>query len=390
MKQFILLLSVLILVVATYAGISVPPIVWYNSTSSLGIAYQINPGTNITITGSGGNFTVDAIGSAANTTAEGFVADQVLFGSSTTGIKGSANFIYNTTIPSFNISNSNLTFLFSRTVDQWFVNQTNSVGTEWVSNGPTSLIWVDDNRAGTTVNEKEEATLVITGDGTYSAYFEDQVYIGNQITAYGGLTFNGDDNVGYFGIGSGVDSVMAWDLNGAGDDFLSWAIRRQEATDSACIYLFTDYTNNNPTGDTAHDNYISPTLVLLNSNGADAKDYAGVIMGERTQSNVAITHYFDFYAMTGASDGSVSATTTEIAAAFRIGDSGSATFTRGGSSGDVLFEDDIEVDGTAYFDGAIQSSGITGYNSAITVKGSDGNNCTITFTNGICTSTTCP
>ena len=299
--------------------------------------------------------TIDAISLAGtgNVTAEGFVADQVLFGSSTTGIKGSANLIYNTTIPSFNISNGNLTFLFSRTADQWFVNQSNTAGTEWVSGNPTGLIWIDDNRAGTTVSEKEEASLVVTGDGTYSAYFEDQTYFGNAINAYAGLLMRADDNVAYTSIGADIDIVWAYDLNGAGDDFLSWAIRRQAASDSAAIYLFTDYTNNNPSGDTAHDNYISPTFVLLNSNGADGGDYSAVVIGERTQSNVATTHYFDFYAMTGASDGGVNAATTEIAPMFRIGDSGTATSGHSLSSGDVLFEDDVEINGMLWADGGV-------------------------------------
>lgn len=297
--------------------------------------------------------TENAPAGAGNVTAEGFVFDQIPYAVSTTGIAGSANILYNNTNPIFKVSNSNLTVLFSRYANQLYINQTNTTGIEWASGSPTSLIWIDDNRAGTTVNEKEEASLVITGDGTYSAYFEDQVYIANQITGTAGLWFKGDDNVGYFGIGVDVDSVMAWDLNGAGDDFFSWGIRRQAASDSATLYLFTDYTNNNPSGDTAHDNYISPTLVMLNSNGADAGDYAAVVMGGRTQSNVAATHYFDFYAMTGASDGGVSAVTTEIPAMFRIGDSGTATSGHSLSSGDVLFEDDVEINGVFYPDGGI-------------------------------------
>lgn len=287
--------------------------------------------------------------------------------------------------------NGNITVTLLNSTEQLKVQQRNTTGIEWVSGSPTGLIWINDTRTGATVNEKEEATLVITGTAAMqSAWFPGYTYFGNQITSVGGLFFKGDDNVGFLAIGNEADFVMAWDLNGGGDDFLSTAIRRQAATDSACWYLFTDYTNNNPSGDTAHDNYLSPTFVILNSNGADAKDYAGVIMGEGTQANTAVTHYFDFYSMTGASDGSVNPITTEIPAAFRFGDSGSATFTRGGSSGDVLFEDDVEIDGTVYFDGGLQMEGVAGLDAVKTVKGSDGLNCTITFSHGICTATTCP
>jgi len=287
--------------------------------------------------------------------------------------------------------NDNITVTLSKSTNQIKIQQTNTTGIEWVSGNPTGLIWINDTRTGTTVNEKEEATLVVSGSAAmYSAYFPGYTYFGNQIVSMGGLTFRADDNVGYFAIGGDTDMVMAWDLNGGGDDFLYTALRRQAATDSACWYLFTDYTNNNPSGTTDFDNYISPTFAILNSNGADKADFAAVVIGERTQNNVAVTHYFDLFAMTGASDGSVNVTTTEKPAAFRIGDSGTATFTRGGDSGDVLFEDDVEIDGTVYFDGGLQMEGVAGFDAAITVKGSDGLNCTITYSHGICTATTCP
>lgn len=285
----------------------------------------------------------------------------------------------------------NISFRFSNSTDRFKIQQTNATGTEWVSGNPTGLIWINDTRTGATVNEKEEATLVITGTAAMqSAWFPGYTYFGNQITSVGGLFFKGDDNVGTFAIGTGADVVLAWDLNGGGDDFLSWAVRRQEATDSACLYFYTNYGANNPSGTTDFDNYISPTFAIINSNGADAGDITAVIMGERTQNNVALIHYFDLFAMTGSSDGSVSGVITEIPAAFRIGDSGTATFTRGGSSGDVLFEDDVEIDGTVYFDGGLQMEGVAGLDAVKTVKGSDDLNCTITFSHGICTATTCP
>jgi hypothetical protein len=287
--------------------------------------------------------------------------------------------------------NDNITVKLSNSFNQIKIQQTNTTGTEWVSGNPTGLIWINDTRTGATVNEKEEATLVITGTAAMqSAYFPGYTYFGNQITSVGGLFFKGDDNVGYFAVGADADMVMAWDLNGAGDDFFHTALRRQAATDSAVWYLFTDYTNNNPSGTTDFDNYISPTFAILNSNGADKADFAAVVIGERTQNNVTTVHYFDFYAMTGASDGSINVTTTEIPAMFRIGDSGNKIPLRGLSSGDVLFEDDIEINGTVYLEGGLQAQGVAGLSAVKTVKGSDGNNCTMTFAFGICTATTCP
>lgn len=357
--RYLLLLLILIPVLlfaadnTTPRGIQYPPIVLYNSTGGVvGSPHTINSGNNIDIIGSGGNLT---IGTTLNATFTG-----------------------------------NFSLLYSNSTDHLVIQQSNTTGEEWVSGNPTAIVWINDDRTGTTTSEVQEASLYVNTAGgatAYSAYFERQLYCGGDVEIYATLQAV-DGGAIYYGTSN--DVVWMWDINGAGDDLFTWYARNLAATDTSVIFITSDFTNNNPNGDTAHDNYLSPTFVITNNEGADANDYAAVIMGERTQSNVAAVHYFDFYTMTGAVDNVVSTVTTEIPAAFRIGDSGTATFTRGGSSGDVLFEDDIEVDGTAYFDGAIQSSGIAGYNSAITVKGSDGENCTITFTNGICTSTTCP
>lgn len=53
------------------------------------------------------------------------------------------------------------TFAFSNSTDQLLIQQSNATGTEWVSGNPTALIWINDDRTGTTVNEKQEAALVI-------------------------------------------------------------------------------------------------------------------------------------------------------------------------------------------------------------------------------------
>jgi hypothetical protein len=154
-------------------------------------------------------------------------------------------------------------------------------------------------------------------------------------------------------LGTGSNNKQRWDTNSGGDDlFVSQSI--SGGGDSEALF----YSNLDPNGMTDHNGYISPTFVISNSNGADAGDYAGLVMGERAQANVAVNHYFDFYAMTGSVDGSVDATTTELAPIFRFGSNPTAS-THSLGPGDTVFNNMTEFDNTAYFDGmAIHASAV--------------------------------
>ena len=170
----------------------------------------------------------------------------------------------------------------------------------------------------------------------------------------------GDD--AFFDRGSAPDFRSKYDTNSTADAYPIYQTTKSTADDSSAIFYSRDL---DPDGDTGHNDYLSPTFVIANDEGADANDYAGVVIGERAQADVAVAHYFDFYAMTGAIDGTPDATTTELAPIFRIGDAGTATTGHSLSSGDVLFENDVEVDGNAHYDGYLHYySGIVGYKSS--------------------------
>ena len=61
------------------------------------------------------------------------------------------------------------TTTFTQAGQQFIINQTSAVGTEWVSGNPTGLIWINDDRTGTTTNEAAEATVVIDSAAGASA-----------------------------------------------------------------------------------------------------------------------------------------------------------------------------------------------------------------------------
>jgi hypothetical protein len=78
-----------------------------------------------------------------------------------------------------------VTYSFSNSASQLQINQTSSSGTEWVSGNPTGLIWINDDRTGTTVNEKEESSLVIdvaqTGIG-YGFWNKGKTYLSGDLS----------------------------------------------------------------------------------------------------------------------------------------------------------------------------------------------------------------
>jgi len=241
------------------------------------------------------------------------------------------------------------------------INQTNAVGVE---NQP--LIFINDDRTGVTSSEVEEAALKIDAEGVYALYVADgRSSFADMVDFTSGLEM-GDDS--YLWLGTDSDIGISYILNGAKDDILLFSTT-PSATDSNAWFFYS--TSGIPSGMDDHENYYTPTFVFANSGGADSNDYAGVVMGERAYQSVASTHYFDFYAMTGAIDGSVDGTTTELGATFRFGDSPAAG-TNATGPGDVIFNDNIEVDGIAYIEGAaILSSDLTlaGATSNLYVEG---------------------
>ena len=207
------------------------------------------------------------------------------------------------------------------------------------------LINIDDDRTGLTANEASEATIYIDADGVYAFTINDgdmsvkDVYAGSVfMTAASGIRA---DNRRLM-VGAGDDYGVQFGTNGAGDDLAIFGVITG-GTNTAALWYSTNTLV--PSGMTEHDDYLSPTFVMVNDEGADANDYAGVVIGERTQADVKIAHYFDFYAMTGAADGSVDVSNTELAAIFRFGASGSTVPTYATTPGDVLFEGKIEATG---------------------------------------------
>lgn len=233
--------------------------------------------------------------------------------------------------------------------DRMRITQASAIGTE---NDP--LIFIDDDRTGVTVDEAGEASLVIDAEGTYAlSIIGGRVDIG---AGSEGLEMNSslrmqDEKLLIWGTGN--DWYQMWTQNGAGDDIWVWQPVSAATAATSAIFMGTW----KPIAMTDHDNYISPTFVFANMEGADSYDYAGVVIGERGQADVKVAHYFDFYAMTGSVDAAVDPTATEIAAIFRFGASGSATPDYATTPGDVLFEGSIEVDGDVFHEANICTKG---------------------------------
>lgn len=156
-------------------------------------------------------------------------------------------------------------------------------------------------------------------------------------------------------LGTGLDAAMSYTGNGAQDDLLYLISKKSGAGDSAAVWIARDLV---PSGMTAVNDYLSPTLVMVNDEGADASDFSAVQIGARTTALCTGVHYFDFYAMTGASDGSVNAATTETAPVFRMGNAGTATTGHGLTAGGLLLENALEVNGAAYFDANVYTDHI--------------------------------
>ena len=210
--------------------------------------------------------------------------------------------------------------------------------------------------ASTVDAEVNDYGIYITTGYDTAGYFDGDVTVTGAF-APGSVTLADDT---FLDRGSAPDFRSKFDTNSTADAYPIYQTTKSTADDSSAIFYSRDL---DPDGDTGHNDYLSPTFVIANDEGADANDYAGVVIGERAQANVAAVHYFDFYAMTGAIDGAVDPTTTEIAPAFRFGDTPAATG-HALTSGDVIFNDDIEIDGTTWFDGAASFYG------AITFSGS--------------------
>ena len=153
--------------------------------------------------------------------------------------------------------------------------------------------------------------------------------------------------------GTGLDLACEWTANGSADDLFVCRNKKLSTSDTGAMFFSRDLA---PSGMTTFDNYLSPTLVIVNDEGADANDFSAVQIGPGTASNVAAAWYFDILGILGASDGAVNATTTELTPIIRIGDN-AATTSNSLSSGDVLLSDDLEIDGVTYPDGGVVLGG---------------------------------
>ena len=230
------------------------------------------------------------------------------------------------------------------------LSQTSATGTQGFP-----FININDDRTGDTANEVNEATIVIDAEGSYALYVLDgNVDFSSASTVYsrGNMYWSGStnsvaDNVIFGWGGTTADFRGRWNANGTGDDFFEFGSTISGVNTPAIVFKNSTVTPNNCTD---FDNWLSPTLVLTNNNGADTNDFNAVAIGARDTADIAVANYFDFYAFTGAFDGTPDATTTELASIYRFGNAGTATTNHSIGAGSVLFEDDIEVDGTIYAD----------------------------------------
>lgn len=216
--------------------------------------------------------------------------------------------------------------------------------------------------AFTTTNTVSGEQLTSTDDINAT----DRITAGGPIISTNSYLFSDADNAGLT-TGETSDIWWIWGTNGAEDDLATvWFNAVNVAGNESHAYVFTP-TKLNATPD--FNDYYSPTLALLNNATADANDYAGVIIGGRTTSDVTAAWYFDFFATTGSMDAAVDAVATELGPIFRFGNAGSATTGHSVTAGGVLFEDDIEVDGATWLDGAVVADGNLSVGNATTTAG---------------------
>ncbi|GAG54233.1 unnamed protein product, partial [marine sediment metagenome] len=238
-----------------------------------------------------------------------------------------------------NISiNGDFSVLMDVALDQVLIWQAATAGTE-----DQPLIFINDDRTGTTVSEKSEATLYIETVANRAILITGGY--GIELDGGAGLTSSGEIYAeGHLWWGVRVDSI--WDSNGVEDSLWTMRLANHSAADSSALF----FSKLDVTGTTDFNDWTSPSIVLANNNGADGNDYAGVVMGERAQADVKVAHYFDFYAMTGSADGSPTA--DELPAIFRFGPNGTGVpSTYANTPGDVLFEGNTQVDGNSFVEG---------------------------------------
>lgn len=197
------------------------------------------------------------------------------------------------------------THTMSDPADHTTITQSSAVGTEG-----QPLQFINDDRTGATANSKEEATTVWDAEGRYAGYVMDGEWYFTydiDILASASLNFGPDRFALNYRPGAGSRNGMmqfatTQDLTGG---------------NMSAGIPFSRGLTNWVTED--FNGYLSPSFIMSNEEGADNNDHAYVVMGERTQADIAVTHYFDFFAGTGAWDAAVDGTTTEIPASFRFG-----------------------------------------------------------------------
>ncbi len=257
--------------------------------------------------------------------------------------------------------NDSLDVLMTEASDRFLISQSSTTGT-----AGQSLIFINDDRTGVTADAKEEAAVRIDAEGGFALYIEDgQTYFNDQVFFNSSVSVLNDVA---FSWGAGNAMVIQHIENSNGDDINLWRLATAADHTGALIFSDEDFTLFPNMSD--WDGYLSPTMVFVNHEGADTWDFTSVEIGEHTQANVAIAHYFDFFATTGARDGTPDGTTTELEAIFRFGNNRSTTPDNATTGGDVFMTGALEVDGIIYADGgatlggnlAMGSNDITGLN----------------------------
>lgn len=201
-----------------------------------------------------------------------------------------------------------------------------------------SMIFIDDNRTGTTSNEEGEASLVIDSEGLYGLQILDgKSQFIDLAEFYTGILTTDNQSSSW---GTGGDFNIYWHTNSAADDITGFGF---DSTAGESMGILLHSATRSPVGMTDVNGITAPTFCFTNINGADLKDYSGVHLGHRDQNDVTETNYFYLWGMTGAFDGIVDPTSTEIVPSFMIGASSDAVKTPSAPNGSTIITDWLQL-----------------------------------------------
>lgn len=256
----------------------------------------------------------------------------------------------------------------------------NSTGDITVSNATPDYNFKDTDATDSDINASISTNLTNTGSGTEETTMSFKGQTGGVLTEFGRYE-SGASNSVYWGVGdlirlaatgnfaswkagmnvfypdltdlifgTGADIDIEWDTNGTGDDLLNINFQKLSANDTNCFLIGR---NNDPNNMNTFDDCISPTMVFLNTNGADSGDASAMLIGAHNQ---LATGDHDFYigGTTVALDGSADATTTETVANIVLGSVGSFSWPYDATNAqDVGIANNLVVLGSAIFNGSV-------------------------------------